>query len=337
MECSQEIANLCTQRADAVVTARSASAAFLGLLLALDVEPDAEVILPVSICQTMINAVLFAGAVPVLADSGYHFELASLSLADRLSSRTRVVVFHHPFGRACDAAAVRRVLANRPDVFLLEDCAQSPGTASNGRIVGTTGDAALFSFGVGKPIDASGGGAVVVGRPHLAERVEAALRVGRRGWGDDVVLGIDSALTAAEARRVTRAIAAYKRSAGRRIEKVQRVFGAGRADSGVGDHPQNVYHRLVLDLGEAPCVSPDRRTDRDRDLWQAVSPPTPPYAVPFLRRRYLASGRPDLWDPLGRAFPMWHARAKQCVLVRTDASVTVRRLSAFCRSLGLGA
>ena len=326
------LAEFCGVPSEAVVTARSASAAFLALLLSLELERDAEVVLPVSMCQTMINAVLFAHAVPVLADCGPRFELTAQALSDRLSPRTRLVVFHHPFGRACKVAPVRSLLVDRPAIFLLEDCAQAPGTVFENQTVGGSGDATLFSFGAGKPIDAGVGGALVCGRPALLALVEARLRVGHRGWADDRVLGIDSTLTIAENLHVAGAIQAYPQSARQRVAKVRRAL-AGGEDVPLGEAiwpVPDVFHRLVIDLGSPiPESLLKHLSDLDAELWQSVSPPTPTYAVPFLRAHYAAAGRSDLWDPDGKTFPVWQARSKQCLLIRTDPGISCDRLSAF--------
>lgn len=328
MSALSAIARLSGRPSQAVVTARSASTAFLGLLLSLDARPGDEVILPVSICQTMVNAVLLAGATPVLADCGEAFELSAEAASRRLSKRTRVVVFHHPFGRACDLAVVRAALADRNDLLLVEDCAQAPGAGVAGHVVGTQGDIALFSFGAGKPVDAGVGGALVADAGLIA-RIEPVLRVGRRGWPDDEQLGLDSTLTEDELGRLARVIDTYPPAISRRIAKVRAALG-GAAEPEPGP-PADVYHRLVLDIAPRHHA---RLKDLDPDLWQAPSPRTPPYATPFMRRHYEGMGRADLCDPEGKAFPVWRERAAQCVLVRTDENVSLARLSAFCCAVG---
>ena len=321
------IAELCGVPQAEVVTARSAAAAFLGFLLSLDLDSEAEVLLPVSLCQTMVNAVLLAGATPVLADCGDAFELEPASAASRLTWQTRVVVFHHPFGRACDLAPLSALLADRPDVLLVEDCAQAPGTALEGRSSGSSGDVALFSFGPGKPIDAGVGGAIV-GTGDRIDQVRLALRTGRHGWPDDVVLGVDSTLTTAEERVVAEAVAAFPTTIRNRIAKVRAALGLPPAPPGP---PSDVYHRLVLDVGDPVRAEIH---PRDAELWQTPCPANPPYAVPFLQRRYAALGRSDLWDPAGDAFPVWRGMVTRRILVRTGEDVPQARLVTFCRQLG---
>jgi hypothetical protein len=277
----------------------------------------------------MANSVLLAGATPVFADCGSAFEINASAVSHRLSNRTRVVVFHHPFGRACDPAALRAVLTAYSDVLLVEDCAQAPGAGLAGRVVGTLGDVALFSFGLGKPIDAGVGGALVADF-GLIERIESVLRVGRRGWPDDERLGLDSTLTDGELKRLTRAIEAYPHTVSRRIAKVRTALGdmAGPDPS----PPPNVYHRLVVDID---VLDQARLASLDPNLWQTPSPSMPPYAIPFILKRYVAMARPDLCDPDGKAFPIWRKRAACSVLVRTGAGISQKRLTAFCSALGL--
>src|SRR5690606_28647051 len=78
------------------ILVRSAAEGFLNLLCALELGPGDEVVLPVSMCQTMVNAVWLAQAVPVLADCDAYLGIDIDDLHRRLSPATRVVVMHHP-------------------------------------------------------------------------------------------------------------------------------------------------------------------------------------------------------------------------------------------------
>src|SRR5688572_20076859 len=84
----------------APLVSRSASEGFLCVLLAWGIGPHDEVVLPVSICHSMTNAVLMAGATPVFADCDENLALCVDAMLASITPRTRCVVAHHPFGMA---------------------------------------------------------------------------------------------------------------------------------------------------------------------------------------------------------------------------------------------
>lgn len=310
------IAELCGVPGATVILARSASAAFSNFLSSLDLPDDAEVLLPVSICVSMVLAVLSAGAVPILVDCDDRFAMAATAAARQLTRRSRVLVFHHPFGLARDLSPIRRMLSQRPDIIVVEDCAQAPGTTVRGRKSGSAGDVALLSFGARKPIDAGIGGALVVPRADRAEVMLAAPNV-------------EASPNRAERARIRGAVAAFDDLTARRLAKVASVFS--RRGAVPAGPPENIYHRLVLGVG--PTLRA-RAVERFSDICQVPQPPLPSWATPGLRQRYETIGRADLWDAAGEAFPAWHALAATRLLVRTDSAVRKERLRQLCQLVG---
>ena len=314
------IARLCGVPEAQVVLARSASAAFHDLLRSLDLDADAEILLPVSICASMVLAALAAGAVPVIVDCDETFAMSAAAATDRLTPHSRVLVFHHPFGRASDLSAIRGALARRSDVIVVEDCAQAPGTAAGGRTSGSAGDVALLSFGARKPIDAGVGGALVL---PADTPVRTIAPPSGSQHGDAGIL------TAAEETRIFDALAKLAARTAQRLAKVQAALPCRTAGS--AGPPADIHHRLVLDV--APSVRA-RAVERFADICEVPQPPGPSFATPGLAQRYRAAGRDDLWDPAGDALPIWHALAATRLLVRTDAAVSETRLRQLCRMVG---
>lgn len=85
-----------------------------------------------------------------------------------LTGRTRCLLPVHLYGQVADVDRLRTV-ADRHGLRLLEDCAQAHGALRHGRVAGTTGDAAAYSFYPTKVLGAYGdGGAVVTSLPDVA-------------------------------------------------------------------------------------------------------------------------------------------------------------------------
>lgn len=112
--------------------------------------------------------------------------ISATDVAAKSTARTRAVVVTHLFGVPADTAAVRAVL--RPDVAIVEDCAQAFGARSVGRPVGALGDAAVCSFGPGKIIDAGEGGLVACSDHDVHLRMVAATQ----HPAGQVVRGVDA-------------------------------------------------------------------------------------------------------------------------------------------------
>lgn len=150
--------------ADAAATSSGTAALHLALL-ALGVGPGDEVIIPSFVCRALLNAVLQAGGVPVLADVDP--ETGNMNPDDarkRRTAKTRAVIVPHLFGRT---AEIKSIIAL--GVPVIEDCAQAIGAAIDGKPVGTFGSLAIYSFYATKVIT-TGEGGMVAGAPALVER-----------------------------------------------------------------------------------------------------------------------------------------------------------------------
>lgn len=132
-------------------------------LTALGIGPGAEVIVPAFLCRAVAEAVLGAGAVPVLCDVGLPDGTPRGADVDAvLTSRTRAVILPHLFGMPQDYTEVAGRV--RPHgIHVIEDCAHTLGARIAGVGVGAGSTCAVFSFSYDKPIALGGGGAVVPG------------------------------------------------------------------------------------------------------------------------------------------------------------------------------
>src|SRR5437016_338841 len=126
----------------AVAVVRSGSAALELPLRALDVGPDAEVVVPTYACDALHHAVTRCGATPVLADADPEtLGPSPKDVTRRLTRRARAVVIVHPFGLALDLDPFLAL-----GVPVVEDCAQAIGARVAGHPVGSRGALAACSF-----------------------------------------------------------------------------------------------------------------------------------------------------------------------------------------------
>jgi dTDP-4-amino-4,6-dideoxygalactose transaminase len=144
----------------------SCTAALHLSLLAAGLEPGDEVITtPLTFCAT-VNAIIHAGATPVLADvDPITWNIDPRQIEARITTRTRAIVPVHFAGRACDMGAICSI-AERHGLDLIEDCAHAIETTYEGKHAGTFGRLGCFSFYVTKNLMTGEGGMIATTSPH---------------------------------------------------------------------------------------------------------------------------------------------------------------------------
>jgi UDP-4-amino-4-deoxy-L-arabinose-oxoglutarate aminotransferase len=144
----------------------------LAVLLALDVGPGDEVIIPAMTFIATSNMVELLGAKPVFVDVDPETLLMNPeAVAAALTPRTRAVMPVHLYGQMCDMPGLREVLRQRPDVTVIEDCAHCFEGSRDGVIPGQYSAAAIFSFYATKNVTCGEGGAVITNDADLAAKI----------------------------------------------------------------------------------------------------------------------------------------------------------------------
>jgi dTDP-4-amino-4,6-dideoxygalactose transaminase len=139
-------------------------------LAGLGIGPGDEVIVPAFTWVSTANVVLYCGATPVFADvSRTTFNLNPESLVEKLSDKTRAVIPVHLFGLCADIDAIRAQVPDR--IAIVEDAACAAGAGYQGRLAGSLGTVASFSFHPRKSITTGEGGMVTTQDADLAERM----------------------------------------------------------------------------------------------------------------------------------------------------------------------
>jgi len=160
----------------ACVTMNSGTDALILALRALGCQ-GGEVVLPAHTALPCYHAVLAAGCVPVFAEVREDtYTLDPASAARMIGPATRAVLGVHLYGQPCDLDELGALCAAR-GLPLIEDCAQSHGATYKGRMAGTFGALAAFSFYPTKNLGALGDGGAVCCN---AGEVEGALRLARQ-------------------------------------------------------------------------------------------------------------------------------------------------------------
>ncbi len=154
-----------------VVGLDSCTAALHLALLAHDIGPGDEVIVPAMTFIATANAVLMCGATPVIADVDPVTGCLTPATAEpHVTSRTRAIIPVHLYGLLCDMVGFRR-LADARGLVLIEDSAHCIEARRGDVRPGSHGDCACLSFYATKNITCGEGGALITRDAKVAERV----------------------------------------------------------------------------------------------------------------------------------------------------------------------
>ncbi len=149
------------------------------ILRAAGIKPGAEIVHQVDTCVADPFAIMAAGATPIFADiNRNNFMLDRESVKRELNEQTKAIIPIHMWGNP-EAMDWIDELAQQHGLFVIEDACLSLGASWRNRRVGSIGDAAIFSFGCLKPIQAGEGGMIATNDEALARELRTI-----RNWGD---------------------------------------------------------------------------------------------------------------------------------------------------------
>jgi perosamine synthetase len=177
-EFEQKFAAFCgTKRA---VCASSGTAAIFLSLMALDIGPGDEVLIPSFSFFATASPILHRGAKPVFLDIDLETYTIPLSEIERkISKRTKAIMPVHLYGHPADMDPIMEFAEER-DLFVIEDACQAHGAEYKSRKAGGIGHLGCFSFYPSKNMTVCGdGGIVTTNDEELAEKIKMLRNHGR--------------------------------------------------------------------------------------------------------------------------------------------------------------
>jgi UDP-4-amino-4-deoxy-L-arabinose-oxoglutarate aminotransferase len=155
-------------------------------LLALDIGPGDEVIVPAMTFIATANVVELVGAKPVFIDCDPDTLLITPELIKAaITKKTKAVIPVHMYGQMCDIKAIKEVLPKDQKISIIEDCAHSFEAKLNGDRPGKYSDAAIFSFYATKNVTCGEGGAIITNDERLFARILQAILHGMSAGAAD--------------------------------------------------------------------------------------------------------------------------------------------------------
>ena len=147
----------------------------MGILQGLGIE-GAEVIMPSYTCSVVAHAVSLSGNIPRFVDIDLHDYNMDLDIAEALiTSKTRAIIATHTFGYPQNLERLEKMVKKAEQehghkVWLIQDCCHAFGAKWKSRIIGSSGDVAIYAFNISKLITTIFGGMLTFQDQELAQQ-----------------------------------------------------------------------------------------------------------------------------------------------------------------------
>jgi len=142
------------------------------ILKSLGLNESDEVILPGYTCVMDVNPIKYVGAKPVYVDiEPDTFNMNVELLEEKITKKTKVIIAQHTYGYMCNIEKIIEI-AERNNITVIEDCCLALGSKYKGKLAGTFGKVAYFSFQWNKPFTTGLGGMVITNDFELAEKIK---------------------------------------------------------------------------------------------------------------------------------------------------------------------
>lgn len=164
-------------------------------LRCLEFPTGSEVILPSNTYIATILSVIQNGLKPVLVEPDIEtYNIDPAKIEEKITSNTRAIIPVHLYGKCCDMDAIIAI-AEKYQLYIIEDCAQSHGAKYKGQVAGSFGDFGAHSFYPTKNLGALGdAGAITTHNVSMADKIKALRNYGSRVKYENDYIGYNSRL-----------------------------------------------------------------------------------------------------------------------------------------------
>jgi len=297
-------------------------------MLAHGIGPGDEVITTPHSWISTTWGIAYTGAKPVFVDIERHsYNLDPELVEGAITSRTKAVLPVHLYGHAADLSTLRKICQRR-GLVLIEDAAQAHGAKHVGKVVGSIGDAACFSFYPGKNLGAFGeSGCVTTNSDNVASKIRCLRDHAQNGRHNHVEIGYNTRMEGIHGLVLERKLAYLAKWTQQRRQHAEFYLNEMHNIPGLElpttkDPESHVWHLFVV-------LVPDR--DRFRAALDSagvatgIHYPTPiPYQPAFAHLDYKRGDFPVTEDVMNRCvslpmFPELTVEQKQQVVAAVRA------------------
>ncbi len=169
-------------------------------LLSLKIGIDDEVIIPSNTYIATALAVSYVGAKPVFVEPDIQtYNIDPNRIEESITNKTKAIIPVHLYGQACNMEAIKSI-ADKYNLFIIEDNAQSQGASYLSRLTGSWGDMNATSFYPGKNLGALGdAGAITTNNISFANKAQVLRNYGSQKKYYNEVIGYNMRLDECQA------------------------------------------------------------------------------------------------------------------------------------------
>ncbi len=172
-EYKSAIASILNCNSDQVFLYWKGRVALFAVLKAMGIKEDDEVIIPAFTCVVVPNAVLYLKAKPIYVDiSPEDYNMNTALIEKSITKKTKAIICQNTFGLSSNVEEILN-LAEKYNLFTIEDCTHGFGGYYNGKPNGSYCDAAFYSTQWNKPFSTGIGGFLVVNNDELVEPIKS--------------------------------------------------------------------------------------------------------------------------------------------------------------------
>lgn len=237
------------------IAVNSGTAALQTSLMAYNVKPGDEVVIPAFTFEATANVVVACSARPVFADIQSDYTIDPRDFKRKITKKTKAIIPVHLYGYPVDLDEIREI-AEANSVRVIEDAAEALGAEYKGGQIGRTADSACFSLYATKVITSGEGGAITTDDDALAEKLRMMRNHGMKDGYDTRILGynfrlpeVSAALASVQMDRLPEFIAARRRNAAALTESIAGLKGVEMRQTKADR--KNIWYLYTLHVGKA--------------------------------------------------------------------------------------
>ncbi len=161
---------------------------------ALGIGEGDEVIVQANTYIATVLGITENGATPVYVEPDEYFNIDASKIEEKITSKTKAIMVVHLYGQASNMGKIMEI-ANKHNLPVVEDCAQSHESCYNGKMTGTFGTIGCFSFYPTKNMGAFGdAGCIVTDNEELADKIRKMRNYGSKVKYHNEIEGVNSRL-----------------------------------------------------------------------------------------------------------------------------------------------
>lgn len=148
------------------IVTSSGTSALHSMFDAINLKENDEIICPIYTFFATVSPIFQTGAKPVFVDCDETGNMDYRKIEEKITNHTKAIIVTHMWGYPCKMDEIRKI-ADKYNIYLLEDCSHAHGGSYKGKKLGEWGDAAAFSLQGNKIITGGEGGIVITNDKYI--------------------------------------------------------------------------------------------------------------------------------------------------------------------------